>query len=170
MLTVPFPLIETVPILNKLQWELMVAKMSCLLQVNVLQLIMWLQWTSRKESCGPIPKGPCSKESIENEEDLHHWPDGKETNAWVPTATILLPELPTPLLVAQCHVKGQGYIWPRGKHISSTNTHVQVNQGAPDNSRKRRHEKTPNGNANMLQSPNAMPFALYAHFRWLHES
>lgn len=81
MLTLPSPLIETVRILNKLQWELMVAKMSLLLQINVLQLIMWLQWEDRKESCGPIPKGPCSKENIENDGDLQHCADGKVANA-----------------------------------------------------------------------------------------
>lgn len=105
MLALPFPLIETVWILNKLQWELMAAKMSLLLQINVLQLIVWLQWENRKESCGPVPKGPCSKENIENDDDLQHCADGKVANAWIPAATVPLPELPTPPLVAQGHGK-----------------------------------------------------------------
>lgn len=114
MLALPFPLIETVRILNKLQWELMVAKMSLLLQINVLQLIMWLQWENRKESCGPIPKGPCSKEKTENNDDLQPCADGKVANAWVPAATILLPELPILPLVAQGHGKERAV-----SHLSS---------------------------------------------------
>lgn len=42
MLEVTFPLIEALQLLNELQWELMVAKMSFHLQVKVLQLIMQL--------------------------------------------------------------------------------------------------------------------------------
>lgn len=46
----------------------------------------------RKESCGPILKTLIERKTLKNDEDLYNWANGKGANAWVPAATILLPE------------------------------------------------------------------------------
>lgn len=83
----------------------MVAEMSFLLQVNVLQLTMWLKWDKERETWPPFLKALIEKKTLKTDEDPQHWADGKGASAWVPAATILLPELPIPVLVAQYCLK-----------------------------------------------------------------
>lgn len=63
MLKLSFPLIETLQLLNELEWELIVAKMSFHLGVEVSQLIMQLEWEWEELWCGP-PKPLCQGRKV----------------------------------------------------------------------------------------------------------
>lgn len=151
-----FPLIETLQFLNELRWELMVAKTSFHLQVEVLRLIMCCDGENRRESCGPNRQRPLGQgQHLKQWEPttLDRW---WRASAWAPAAA-LSSQATKASLLAQGYVRERSAMHLASRKINSLENYTSRLIGwVADISIKLMHERILNGNSNILHSPDAV--------------